>query len=1159
MRKLTIYLVLIAAILLAAFRGRSLYGQASSSSGAIRGTVLDPSGRALANISVSLQNPQLALLREARTDREGTFAFPLLQPSSGYKVTVEASGFSRVVIDGLTVKVTETTVANARLALGKVSEEVQVSAAPDAIDTTSSTLGSVVSSRVITALPLPTRNVFDLLATDAGVVAALTSPAVTIVTSSNAIYVAGSRATSNNYLLNGVDANSIEFNTLAGGTVAIPSADSIQEFKTQTSLYDATTGYSGGGNLNIVTRAGTQNLHASVYEFLRNTVFNANDYFLNAGKQPRPILIHNQFGASVGGPIPHDRGTFFFANYEGMRQKNGVTGSVTGSQPVLPGSRDAASLATAFSLPTSAIDPVAVNILNAKGPYGGYLFPSGTGAAVGTLGTYAYSSPVLSNANQASVRVDHEFKLGVQQNHLWGSFFFNKGLYINPTGTSGSSLGQGFDYPLGNQNLAINDTHVFNAHLVNDLVLGYAHIRRDIDSYGTGVTVQDVGMYRANESVFNLLPALTFQNALGLSGTTVGRFQRTANFDYRDTLSWLIRRHTLRIGAETIRSEYNEVGVPATPLGTLAFNVGIADSIYGSSSLGNSGDLAFRDFLVGAPTSISSTSGVPRYHIRFQNYVAFLQDDYQVSQKLTLNLGFRYDHLGNPLETDNRFSNFDPSLLSASDAASGGDSLKHAFVLAGSNGVSRSTYTASNYGSFSPRVGLVYDVYGNGRAVVRGGYGLYYQATQDAQTYMIMNPPYYVSATSTNATSTQILANPFQSLPTPDQFPIWPTLPSITGVSSAGVPTYAGTQLAAFSIDRNGKTPYTENWNLTVHTEVLPQWFLEIGYRGANGVKQPNLAFTNNALLVNSSSPGLFGITANSSANRDARAPINGLGANGLRRFNHAAFTSYNALLVTATHPFSHHFQVKAAYTFSKSIDPYTVGVDANYGTGVGNQYLLGQNKGLSEQHSPNRLVVTYVWDTPVFHERTLRALLSNWTVAGITTYQNGFAQTITQNSGNTTLTGSTGYGLLAAGCKLVASGRIQDHLTDYLNSSCASTQPLLPAGSSITGLNAYEGPGVGAYSIASNGNGRLLGKSTRGAYLAPFQQRWDTALAKHFRTRTFGERGDVEFRVEAFKLFNTPIFSAPASVAGASTFGKITSTIDTTGRQLQFALKINY
>ena len=840
-----------------------------------------------------------------------------------------------------------------------------------------------------------------------------------------------------------------------------------------------------------------------------------------------------------------------------------MTGSVTGSQPVLPSTRDAASLANAFGLPETAIDPVAVNILKSKGPYGGYLFPSGTGT-VGTLGTYAYSSPVISNSDQGSARIDHESQLGSQLNRLTGTLFWNNGLYINPTGATGGALGQGFEYPLRNQHTAINDTYIFNGRTINDLVFGYNRIQRDIAAYGTGTTVQDVGMTRANESQFTFLPVLTFQNALSLGSLTIppGRFQRTANFDFRDTLSWLVKRNTIRIGFEARSEQYNEVGVPATPLGVLAFNVGNADSIYGPSPLGAAGDLSFRDFLIGSPSTVTSTSGTPRYHIRYRDYVAFYQDDYQVTQRLTLNLGVRYDHLGNPTETHNQFSNFDPSLLSSADAITGGSDLKDGFVIAGQNGVSRSTYLIPNHGSISPRIGFAYNVLGNSKAVVRGGYGLYYQATIDTNTYMVMNPPFYVSANSTNTTGTQLLANPFEPLPAPNDFPEWPTLPSITGLTNSGTPIYSGTRLAAFDVNRKAKTPYTENWDLTAQAEVFPRWTVEVGYRGSNGVRQPNLVFTNNALLVNSSSPGLFGLTTNSSANRDARAPINGLGVNGLREFDHAAFTSYNALLATVTHPLARSFLFKAAYTFSKSIDPYTVGVDGNYGTGVGNEYVLGLSKGLSEQHSPNRLVATYVWDIPSFKSGVGKTVLGGWSLAGITTYQNGFAQTVTQNSGNTTLTGSTGYGLLTSGCKLVASGRVEDHLNNFLNSSCAQAQPLLTSGTSFSGYSAYEAPAASStvsYTISPNGSGRLLGHSTRGAFLAPFQQRWDTTLSKHFHAPAFGDKGDVEFRAEAFKLFNTPIFSAPASVAGASTFGHITSTVDTTGRQFQFALKVNY
>jgi hypothetical protein len=472
--------------------GAFLRAQVSPSAGAIRGTIRDASDAVIPGASVTLESRSLLLRRETTTGSDGVYLFPLLRPASDYIVRVEAKGFEQTTLNGLTVTVTETTTADAALALGQTGAIVEVTANVQAVDTTSATLGSVVGSRVITSLPLPTRNVFDLMSTDAGVIAGFTSAASTIVSSSNAIYVGGARATSNNYLFNGADANSPEFHTLAGGTVPIPSADSLQEFKTQTSQYDATTGYSAGGTMNLVTRAGTSQFHGTAYEFLRNTIFNANDFFLNRQGESRPILKQNQFGVSAGGVIPHSGNTFLFVNYEGIRQRNGVSGAAAGSQPVLPAQRDAASLAAAFGLPASAIDPVAVRILNAKGPYGGYLFPSGVGSSVGTLGTYAYSSPVISTGDQGSIRIDHEFHLGSQSNHLYGTGFFNDGAFINPTGAN-RSLGQGYEYPLANQHATLHDTHVFSPRLLNDLVFGYNRIRRDIASWGEACACRTSG------------------------------------------------------------------------------------------------------------------------------------------------------------------------------------------------------------------------------------------------------------------------------------------------------------------------------------------------------------------------------------------------------------------------------------------------------------------------------------------------------------------------------------------------------------------------------------------------------------------------------------------------------------------------------------------
>jgi hypothetical protein len=1134
-------------------------GQGSSPTGTIQGAVTDAAGSAIQGATVTLANTSLALQRETKTKPDGTYVFLLLQPADGYQVSVEQAGFEHAVLTDLTVRVTETTVANVKLTVGAVTQEVIVSGAEENINTTNATLGGVIGSTVITALPLPTRNVLDLMGTDAGVYTSLDSPSGTITQGSNAIFAGGARDFHNNYQLNGTTAGNYELQTLAAGVVPIPNPDAVQEFRTQTSLADATAGSGNGATINLITRAGTSKYHGNIYEFLRNTSLNANDYFLKAGGSPRPVLQQNQFGGSFGGAVPHLRRTFFFFNYEGLRQANGVSGTATGQLPVLPATRDAASLAQAFSLPVSAIDPVAVNLLNQKGFFGGKLVPSGTGAPVGELGTYAFSSPSYYTSNQYNGRVDYDI---TDKNHIDGALFFSNGPFTNPSGVGSTSLGQGYAYPLGNQNIAINDSHIFTANLVNNVVVGYNRALRDIQPTPGYVTIGDVGMTRSNASVTDLLPQITIANQMSWGGyPNVVHTQRAQSVVYRDTLSWTKDRHTLRFGFEHIRGEYND-GV-YVPRGSLSFSTGpsISDGLYGQSSLGSAGDLAFRDFLIGAPTSTTFLSGLSHVYLRSYDYSIFAQDDYRVIPKLTLNLGLRWDHLGYPIEKYNAFSNFDPSLVPASALQSGGPGLQQGFVLPGQNGVSRSTMLNSNNGNISPRVGFAYDVFGNGKLAVRGGYGLYY-IPPDYGVYLINtgNPPYQISTASTNSTRSQLLANPFPVLPLPNQFPIWPTFPSLTGVSSTGAPQFSASQLSIGGMDRHAKVPYGENWNFTVEAQIVPRWTLQVSYIGANGVHQSAILQKNNALFVNAQNPGRFGLTTNSSTNREARVPIAGVSSSGLTYLQTIARTWYDALGVTLTHPLTKNFLLKAAYTYSRSLDNYQGNTGANYqaGSNEGNPYDIDLNKGVSEYNVPQRFVFTYVWNLPGFKDGPLRYALGGWVLSGISTYQSGLPGTVTQSIGNTSLTGTTGFGVINQGCQLVASGAVHNHLKNYLNSSCVSAQPLLAAGSTFGPTSVYGTPGDQTFTVGTGG-GRRLGNPTYGAFYAPFQRRDDITLAKQFPIRALSETANLEFRAEAFKLLNNTLFAAPASAAGANTFGNITGTIDNTGRQLQFALKLGF
>ncbi len=1134
------------------FTASVAWAQTSPTTGAIRGTVTDPSGAVVPNATVVLVNQNLAIHREAKTESDGTFLFPLVPPASGYEVDVTLEGFAQAVLKDIVVRVTEVTTTPISLTVAQRKDEVIVSAASETVDTTDSTTGNTLPQQVISVLPLNTRNPIQLLATDAGVAAD---------SNNQTIFAGGNRSTYNNYSFNGINSNNFEFNSLT--SVPSPNPDAVQEFRTRTSLYDASEGRNSGANIALISRSGTSQIHGTAYEYNRNRAMAANNFFLNKAGIDAPPFLRNQFGGSVGGPLP-DKKTFWFFNYEGTRQTQGV--SVNGFMPVLPTTRTAATLASAFSVPESAIDPVAVKILNLPGPYNGTAFPSGIGAPVGQLGTFTYASSEPTRYDQMTIRIDRDFKLFGGTNRISGVYFRGTESFTDPLGLSVGGLSTGgrlFNYHNGNY--SINDTQIFSPNLLNEFSIGYTQYQIKGNNAVNPITLSQIGMSRFNQSLYADAPWQYFSDQLSGYGTNpeAAPQQSPWTFSVRDSVSLTHGKHLMHFGLEAARNAFN-FHESYDFRGYLYYLPLWADIFYGSPA-NPAQDISLRDFLIGAPTIVSLASGITDSNYRGNDWGAFFQDNYRVTSRLTLNFGLRWEYFGNIYETHGRISSFDPSLVSPSDAQVGGQGILSGLLVPssvqtfGKAGVSPSTLYNQDKKNFAPRFGFAYDVLGNARLAIRGGYGIYYNRISAIGPLQTSGQvPYGLTTTAIGFNGTQTLSNPFPTLPLPNQFPTMNPPAQLTGYDASGNPIFTNDNLLTLvALDPHSHTPYTEEWNLTVQYQFVPSWVLEVGYLGSHGQRLLNYLSTNDALLRNGNNPAAFGLVTNSFANREARLPVVGLSEYSAEEITNAS-SYYDGLLLTVQHQFSKGLFFKAAYTFSKAIDNDSASFNFEVTGPPGNQFIPALNKGLSDFDQTHRLVITYVYNIPGPKEGILHHILGNWSMSGITTFSSGFPFSVTQDTFGQSLSGTDGYANAVPGCNPIMQNSLTGRF-QYINPACYKSTPVLGPGQTFGPLSPYEGPGNQTYVIDPNGVGQLMGSAGRNTLRGPFRQRFDWSIAKTFPIRKFlGEAGSIQIRADFFNLFNHPVFANPASSVGDPGFGQIRSMQDIP-RQVQFSGRITF
>ncbi len=1117
--------------------------------GQIAGQVVDPTGAVVAGAQVVVTS-QAGVQRKATSDASGRYRFPLLAPGA-YILEANASGFNSVTLQGVVVKITETTTLDVPLSVAARAERVVVTAEAPLVERESSKRGEVIQEDTIRQLPLPTRNFQQLLTLTSGTSASLPNSAE-LGRGDPTFSVNGQRTISNSVIINNTDVNAIG----SGSTpnLAGPSSDSLQEFIVQTSMYDASQGRGTGGIVAVVTKSGTNSYHGNLYEFLRNDVLNANDYFLNRQGSPKPRYQRNLFGGTVGGPIVKNK-LWFFGSYESTREKNGTSRLNSLATVFVPGNltndRSAAALSALSKSyapfvvgPLSAIykpffllgivNPTAAALLQAKLPNGQYLIPSAPSPTASPT-PVSLLIPTISthDENQFNANVDYQVSAS---NRLSVKFFFG-----NTDENQGKFQSFGAGNPLqlpgfGNVSnweqrvLAVSDTHVFSPTLLNDLRFGYSTIST-LNVPVEPFTAAQFGISSPLSSLFPQMPTISIWNMMDI-GTSAFQdndaFNRTYGFG--DTLSWTHGRHTLKFGGEYKRQQCD-----------LRFDFYTRGQIL---DLGLFTGNPFGDFLMGLSNFSIMGSGVNDRENRANDYNWFFQDDWRATDRFTLNFGLRYEYFGPFYETHGRYVAIDPSKITTfaiPALAGGGAAITGGYVQAGNAetplpGIPTvgDSLVEPDRNNVAPRIGFALQPFASNRFVVRGGYGVYY----DRPNARILNNqalsfPYYMLGEVYGTT----LAKPFVQVPLPSAFPLAfnnaalfpfggpPALLPAAVIGGSGVTFVPATGL--FPDIRNFRTPYVQQYNLGFQYEFVRNWLLDIGYVGSVGRKQLRLRGLNQGAMAGAVYPLVPAALDGPLAPGFSDSPIQ---AFGVHLMESSGNSNYNSLQVQLTKRFSHGLKFLASYTYAHSMDDYSGDASGTSDNSVvpGNEITLN-NRALSDFDRRHRLVFSYIYDLPAFYRggsKAAKLTFNDWQIAGILTLQTGTPFSVLTNLSSAIAARAD----WKSGCTVDSaslSGAVTGRLNKYFDTSCFA---------------------------AASGLGNF-GTTGRNILRGPDQRNFDFSIIKFF---PITESKKFEFRSEFFNLTNTPSFANPINIAQSANFGQIVATT-TSARIVQFALKFTF
>jgi hypothetical protein len=1028
----------------------------------IYGTVTDPSGAAIAGAKVTVTSAATDQSRDTVSAIDGNYVVPDLRVGT-YRLSVTAAGFKTFVQDGIQVQVDENRRVPVQMAVGGVNESITVAADVAQVETRSSALRQVVDSARIIELPLNGRNPLQLSYLVAGS-SGSTDPSGGQALNTS-VSIDGMRANSNNYSLDGADNQDPFFNTPS----VFPNPDALEEFSLQTSNYSAELGRNAGAVMNAVTRSGSNNLHGTLFEFLRNQDMDSRNFFANSVSP----FKRNQFGGTVGGPIRKDK-TFFFGSYQGTRV-NSEPGTQT---PIVPSAAQRTGDFTGAKtikdpltgnpfpnniIPASRLSPVAVNFMNDFVP-----LPNSPN------NVYTFPSESTTVDDQAVAKIDHTVTAA---NHLSGRFIYER----NNTNQVPNTLDvPGFwaiiDY--SNWNVSVNDIHTFSAHLVNQFTFGFNDItRQQLPHVAEQKSLVDLGAGFIRSApgpiAYDTEVAGYFQ---GFSRYLLNQYRKY--FQYTDGLNWMVGSHSLKFGVDVRQSICDQSQNFQTDPQVLF--------------TANYTGLALADFLLGRPNSFtqgSPNAGSPRT----LEFAAYAQDDWKVSQRLTVNMGLRWDPWLPYSDLQHAISQFKPGQQSTLYPTA-----PPGYVFPGDSGVS-STSINSRLNNWGPRLGFAYDLLGNGKTSVRGGWGMFYSdVRQQSLNNISSNEPFGLSLAVSQPTGG--FSNPYADTGNP--FPFTP--PSTPQAQQAFKFILPLTTVTEW--DPNFRDAIIQQWNVSVQQQLFSDWILTVAYAGSTG---------NHLFIQNQLNPTVFGKTgANANAKR-LYAPYYSSIVDMLSVGN----SSYNGLQVSANKRFHHGLTILMNYTYSKSIDE-----GSNDSSAPSNPYNIRNDRAVSDYNLPHKFVGSFVWQLPggAIHNALARTVAGGWELNGIFTFQSGLPFSVTSGVDNSQSGINADHANLVGDPNLGGGRSTAQMLHQYFNTAAFTVNP------------------VGTF-----------GNAGRNILIGPKMENIDFGAIKSFPIR---ERYKVQFRAEAFNLFNHPNFNNPNASVSASTFGTITGA--GSPRVLQLALK---